>query len=117
MMQDNMNRREFATTALAAVGAALCPCALLANPPRPGAKRTPQKEIQYSLINANVVACGTCQHWKGKRQLVEQGRRVKCQSIPTVPCFRGSGFKYPPMSSAASHGCVGKFYKRWSSLP
>ena len=102
---NEMNRAEFVKGALAVAGVAMCPCALKA------------AGNSYSLINANAVVCGTCQHWRGERHLVDQGKRVKCQSIPAGACFRGPGFKYPPMSSAQSHGCAGKFYKRWSSLP
>ncbi len=73
---------------------------------------------QYSLISISAKCCGTCQHWRGERQLVEQGKRIRCEQHPTVGCMRGPGFKCPPGSSASSHGCIsGKFYKRWSSLP
>lgn len=107
------------TAALAAVGTCTCPCLLCANPQKAGAPfdKNAAKAKSYSLINANAVCCGTCQHWRGERALVENGKRVRCATQPDGPCHRGAGFKYPPTSPAASHGCVAKgMYKRWSGL-
>ena len=108
----NVTRREFAVGALAIAGTSLCPCAFAA-PQKPS-----EKPRQYSLISVSAICCGTCQHWKGERMLVDRGLRVKCQATASSPCFRGAGFKYPAISPAASHGCVsGKFYKKWVELP
>ena len=76
------------------------------------------KQKSYSLINVDKKVCGTCQHWRGERMVVDRGLRVKCQHFAESPCFRGSGFKYPAISPAASHGCIrGGQYKRWVGLP
>ena len=130
MKRNDMSRREFAEAALAVAGAVLCPCALMANPqkpgapfksngPKPGAPHSQQKSTAKSYVQVSAVCCGTCQHWKGERELERTGKRVICQSgLPATPCFRGTGFKYTAISPAKSHGCVDKkFYKRWTSLP
>ena len=88
-----------------------CQCLFAANP-------QPKKPVSYSLIAVTAKVCGTCQHWKGKRMLIEKGKRVKCQQFASGPCFRGAGFKYGATSSAASHGCIkGGQYKPWVGLP
>ncbi len=72
---------------------------------------------QHVLISVDAKCCGTCQHWRGERQLVERGKRLRCEAMPSCGCMRGAGFKYPPRSSAASHGCItGGFYKQWVGL-
>ena len=76
------------------------------------------KQKSYSLVNVDKKVCGTCQHWRGERMVVDRGLRVKCQHFAESPCFRGLGFKYPATSPAASHGCIrGGQYKRWVGLP
>jgi len=120
MSRDNVTRWQFIGEALCAAGTCMCPSALAANPQNPGAPfdKKATKPKSYVLINVNAVCCGTCQHWRGERMVVEHGNRVKCQSTAESACFRGAGFKYAPTSPAASHGCVaGKQYKRWIDLP
>lgn len=112
MKKMKMTRREFARNILmmaAAVGALNAEA---------GVKGSLQKRKSYSFINVDKKVCGTCQHWRGERIVVDRGRRVKCQQSAEAPCFRGPGFKYPATSPAASHGCVrGGQYKRWVGLP
>lgn len=116
----DLDRREFACAALASVGMALCPCWALETPPQTKAQQPPKKPetkpVPKSLVSVSAICCGTCQHWKGERELVEKGRRIRCDSVPKSPCYRGAGFKYSATSSAASHGCVEKYYKRWVEL-
>lgn len=105
-------RREFLKQALAMTATA-CYCPYLF-----AAQKPTQKVMPSSLILASAKVCGTCQHWKGSRTLIEKGKRVKCQQMASAPCFRGAGYKYAAVSSAASHGCItGGQYKRWSQLP
>jgi anaerobic selenocysteine-containing dehydrogenase len=106
------NRKKFLKLSAAAVVAMMCPGVLCA-----GAKNA-RKTKAYSLINVDKKVCGTCQHWRGERVVVDRGLRVKCQHFAESPCFRGAGFKYPATSPAASHGCIrGGQYKRWIGLP
>lgn len=106
----NQRRREFLRDMTACTAALACPCLF-------AAQQQPKKTTAHSLISVDAKVCGTCQHWKGERSLVDHGKRVKCQQFASGPCFRGPGFKYPAVSSAQSHGCItGKFYKRWVGL-
>lgn len=70
------------------------------------------------LIPVDRICCGTCQHWKGAREIVEHGKRLRCAAMPGSACYKGSGFKYSPSSPVASHGCAnGGGYARWVELP
>ena len=105
------SRREFLKEAAGFAAAMACPCLFAANPP-------PKKPVSYSLIAVTAKVCGTCQHWKGERMVIDKGKRVKCQQFAIGPCFRGAGFKYSATSPAASHGCIaGGQYKPWVGLP
>lgn len=66
-----------------------------------------------SLININKICCGTCEHWSGKRDIVEFGRRIKCESgLFTCP-WRKSG-----STAIAIPACPSKqYYKRAIMLP
>ena len=64
------------------------------------------------LIRVTERCCGTCQHWSGSRELVEYGKRVKCESGNHACPWRKSG-----SLATARPQCMGNQYRQWVNLP